>query len=201
MIYKIAKLLRDEISGLNFVEIAAGLAQPKTIRNPDLTDEPTVIDRIIPVAYNDLGIICEGGDLYALIPDTQKMSVTWWESSGLDLVEEQTYYYQARAVLNFVGWWNLPLIDQSLTDPSLLVANIIATVPTKLDNIDYLTQIRVSFEGENPDPVGFLNKYTFDEPENQFNTYPYFVSVLNFSVDFAFAKNCVDEIILNPATC
>ena len=204
MIYKIAELLRDEISGLNFVEIAAGLAKPVTVRNdvtPADAEEGAMLDKIIPMAYNDLGIVCEGGDLYKLVPDTKKMSIVWWEDKGVELTEEQTYYYQARANLMCVGWWNLPLIDQAMTDPSLLVANIIAAVPVALTTVDYLSQIRVAWDGEEVSGAEVLSKYSFDEPENQFATFPYAVTGINFVVDFAFGKNCVDAVVLNPATC
>ena len=204
MIYKIAELLRDEISTLNFVEIAAGLAKPITVRvnNTDAdADAPEMIDKVVPMAYNDLGLVCEEGDLYALYPNTKKMSIVWWEDLGIELTEEETYYYQARANLMCVGWWNLPLINQTYTDASLLVANIIAAVPTQLANVDYLSQIRVAWDGEEVSGAEVLSKYSFNEPENQFATYPYAVTGIRFSVDFAFGKNCVDAVVLNPSTC
>lgn len=204
MIYKIAELLRDEISGLNFVEIAAGLAKPVPVRNnatPTDSEEPVMVDKIIPMAYNDLGLVCEEGDLYLLVPNTKKMSIVWWEDNGIELIEEQTYYYQVRANLTCVAWWNLRLINQSYTDASWLVANLIASIPARLDNIDYLSQIRVQWTGEEVAGAEVLSKYTLDEPENQFSTFPYAVTGLGFAVDFAFGKNCVDAVILNPATC
>ena len=204
MISKIAALLRDEISGLNFVEIAAGLAKPKIVRVNNTSadaEEPAMIDKVIPMAYNDLGIACEEGDLYSLVPNTKKKSIVWWEDNGIELVEEQTYYYQARASLICVGWWNLPLINDTLSDASLLVANIIAAMPKRLSNIDYLSQIRVSWSGNPVSGAEVLSKYTFDEAENQFATFPFAVSAIEFIVDFAFGKNCVDDVVLNPATC
>lgn len=201
MIYKIAALLRDEISDLNFVEVAAGLAKPVTIRVDASDEDVSMIDKVIPMAYNDLGIVCDEGDLYALVPDTSKMSIVWWEDNGIDLTNEDTYYYHAQANLICVGWWNLPLIDKSLTDPSLLVANLIAEVPEKLASVDYLSQIRVAFAGESVSGPEVLSKYNFDDPENQFATFPYAVTGINFAVNFAFGKNCVDSVVLNPASC
>jgi len=204
MIYKIAELLRNEISGLNFVEVAAGLAKPHIIRN-NITDPESetgeMLDSIVPMAYNDLGLICESGDLYALMPNTKKMSIVWWEDNGVELVKEDTYYYYSRASLMCVGWWNLPLIDQAMTDAGRLVANIIAEVPEKLANVDYLSQIRVAFAGEEVSGASVVDKYTFNEAENQFATFPYAVTGINFTVDFAFGKNCVDAVVLNPSLC
>lgn len=204
MIYKIAELLRDQISSLNFVEVAAGLAKPITVRvnatEPDAED-PSMIDKIVPMAYNDLGIVCEEGDLYSLVPDTKKKSIVWWEDNGVELTNEDTYYYHSRANLMCVGWWNLPLIDQTMTDPSLLVANLIAAMPVSLTNVDYLSQMRVAFEGEEISGAEVLSKYSFDEPESQFATFPYAVTGIRFSVDFAFGKNCVDDVVLNPSSC
>lgn len=204
MIAKIAELLRDEISSLNFVEIAAGLAKPHTVRvnNTDAdADEPSMIDKIIPMAYNDLGLTCEEGDLYALVPNTKKKSIVWWEDNGIEMNEEQTYYYQCTASLMCVCWFNLPLINQYLTEPSVLIANIIAALPSRLTNVDYLSQIRVAFTGEVVSGAEVLSRYNFDEAENQFSTFPYAVAGINVSVDFAFGKNCVDCLSILPSTC
>jgi hypothetical protein len=202
MIYKIAKLLRDEISDLNFVDVAAGLAKSVTVRVPEgEIDEASVIDKQVPMAYNDLGLVCEDGELYPLTPDTTKKSIHWWEDNGTNLVSEDTYYYHSQAALVLVSWWNLPLINVDLTDPSDLVALLIAEIPVKLTNVDYLSQIRVAFNGEVPAGTDVLSKYDFNEPENQFGTHPYYVTGLNFLVDFAFGKNCVDAITINPSSC
>ena len=202
MIYKIANLLRDEISDLNFVDIAVGLAKPKIVKtNTTVEEDVSVLPKIVPMAINDLEDPCEPGTLLALVPDTTKMSIHFFEDQGLDLIDEDTYYYYSQAMLKLVSWWNLPLINSSYTDASLLVANLISTMPERLDNVDYLTQIRVSFNGEDPPGAGIVAAYNFDEAENQFATYPYEYTGINFLVDFAFAKNCVDAVVLNPSVC
>lgn len=204
MIYKIAELLRDQISSLDFIEVAAGLAKPYIVRNNVTGPEAEageMLDKIIPMAYNDLGIVCENGDLYTLTPDTKKMSIVWWEDNGIEVVREDTYYYHAIANLQCVGWWNLPLINTGYTDASLLVANIIATVPERLTNVDYLSQMQVSFVSEEINGADILSKYTLDEAENQFSTFPYAVTGINFAVNFAFGKNCVDAVTINPSVC
>jgi len=202
MIYRIAELLRDEISSLNFVEIAAGLAKPHIVRN-NVTEEdtPAILDKAIPMAYNDLGITCEEGDLYVLYPNTKKKSIVWWEDNGIDMLEEETYYYQCKASLTCIGWWNLPLINQTFTNASWIVANLIAAIPERLANVDYLSQIRVYFTGEIAEGAEVVSKYDFDEPENQFTTFPYSVTGINFDVDFAFGKNCVDCLNIIPSSC
>jgi hypothetical protein len=67
--------------------------------------------------------------------------------------------------------------------------------------VDYFSQIRVQFTGEVIEGAEVVSKYDFNEPENQFTTYPYSVTGINFDVDFAFGKNCVDAITLNPSSC
>lgn len=201
---RIANMLKAQIEDLEYIEIAAGLAKPYIVRNnatlPDAEDAE-MIDKIIPMAYNDLGIVCESGDLYTLTPDTSKMSIVWWEDNGIETVNETTYYYHCVANIMCVGWWNLPKINSSYTDASLLVANLIAEIPQRLTNADYFSQIQVSFAGEVPNGAEILSKYTLDEAENQFATFPFAVTGLNFTVDFAFGKNCPDSVTLNPSIC
>ena len=196
MIHKIAELLRDEIADINFIEIAAGLAKPTPIYSKQ---DDGVIEKIVPIAYNDLGIVCENDQLYPLVPDTRYMSVNWFEEQSLDMISEDTYYYHSRTVLRLISWFNLPLINTSYTDASLLIANIISTMPEKLTSTDYLSQMRVTFLSEAVD--GVLDKYAFAPAENQITTHPYHVSGLDFAVDFAFGKNCVDAVTLSPTSC
>ena len=198
MIYKIAELLRDEISSLNFIDVAAGLAKTTTYYTKS-GEEEGVIEKIVPIAYNDLGITCETGTLYPLVPDTQYRTVCWWVDRGISNVGEDTYYYHSQALLRLLCWFNLPLINQSYTDAALLVANIIAAIPVGLTNVDYLSQIRVAFAGEETE--GVMDEYSFNATENQYFTHPYYISGLDFTVDFAFGKNCVDAVTLDPSLC
>jgi len=198
MIYKIADLLRDEIKDLNFVDIAVGLAKPTVVKVPGPEEEITPI--IVPMALNSLDDPCIPGDLLPLVPDTTKMSIHFWEDQGLELLNEGTYYYHSQASLRLVSWWNLPLINSAYTDPSLLVANLIAEIPESLTTIDYLSQIQVMFNGEETG-ANVVAAYNFDEPENQFTTYPYVYTALSYVVEFAFGKNCVDAVVLNPSAC
>ena len=83
MIYKIANLLKDEIADLNFVDIAVGLAKPKIEKiNTTVEEDVSVLPKIVPVAVNDLEDPCEPGDLLALVPDTTKMSIHFFEDQG-----------------------------------------------------------------------------------------------------------------------
>ena len=198
MIHKIANLLRDEIKELNFVDIAVGIAKPTIVKVPQ--DEGT-IEKRIPIAYREPTEACDPHELYQLVPDTTKLSIHWWEDNGIDLTDENTYYYFSRASLRLVSWFNLPLISAALTDASSLVANLIANIPDSLDNTDYLTQIQVRFAGAEPEGAGIVTQYNFDEGEDQFTTYPYVFTGLNYEIDFAFTKNCVDAVILNPEIC
>jgi len=198
MIYKIADLLRDEIKDLNFVDIAVGIAKPTVVRVP--AEEEAINNIIVPMARNSLDDPCVPGDLLPMVPDTTKMSIHFWEDQGVELLDEDTYYYHSQASLRLVSWWNLPLINSAYTDASLLVANLIAEIPESLTTVDYLSQIQVIFGGEETGS-SLIAAYNFDEPENQFTTYPYIYTALNYTVQFAFGKNCVDAVVLNPSVC
>jgi len=93
------------------------------------------------------------------------------------------------------------MINSAYTDADLLVANLIAEIPEQLTSVDYLTQIRVTFAGEEPRGASVVAAYNFDEAENQFSTFPYEYAGINYQVDFAFAKNCVDAVTINPSVC
>jgi len=198
MIHKIANLLRDEIKDLDFVDIAVGIAKPTIVKVPT---EDGSIEKRVPMALRDVTDPCDPHELYRLVPDTTKLSIHWWEDNGIDLTDENTYYYFSRASLRLISWWNLKKISSVLTDASPLVANLISNIPDNLDNTDYITQIQVRFAGTEPEGANLVSQYNFDEGENQFTTFPYVFTGMNYEIDFAFTKNCVDAVILNPDIC
>ena len=82
-----------------------------------------------------------------------------------------------------------------------MVANIIDEIPENLSNTDYLTQIQVIFDNEETNGAEVVSQYDFDEGENQFTTYPYVFTGINYVIKYAFAKNCADPVVLNPTPC
>jgi len=192
----IAELLRDEIDGLAFVERTAGLVRSLPVKVPS---EDGVVIKNIPVALNN-EVPCEPEEMMALVPDSDKKSIVFFEDGGVSIERRDSWYLHCRSSLTMVAWFNLPAINPDYSDATLLMAHLVATVPKYLDNQDYVTRIMTI-------PIGELTKdtvysqYDLDLAENMYFAFPYDYAAFQFDVVFAIPKNCLDAVTIDPDLC
>jgi len=194
---KIAELLRLEIVSLSFVELTAGLVRSLPIKVP--TTDGGVIIKNIPIAFNT-EVPCEGNeDQIALVPDSSKKSIIFFEDGGIQITGTDTRYTHCESLLTMVAWFNLPMINIDYADATLLMAALINEIPKYIANSDFITRIMIT-------PVGFLQKdtvysqYDLDLAENQYFSYPYDYGAYQFNIKFSIPKSalCFDEIEIDP---
>ena len=196
MISKIADLMVDEISSLNFVERIGGVVKPIT---EQIKDGEDMVDKIFPGVYRE-DTTCDQRRYQAMTPDTTVKSVIYFEGGEADVLDESRRYIDFAARLQLVCWCNLPKINQAYTDASLIMANIMKNMPKTLANTDYLTKMRIFYDGYEKDE-GIFDPYTYNEEEFQYLIFPFDWFVLNYNVFFSVAKDCPDDVVLDPSTC
>jgi len=195
---KIAELLRLQIVGLNFVERTAGLVRSLPIKIL-VADGGTIIKNI-PIALNT-EVPCEGNEpQFALVPDSSKKSIIFFEDGGVQILSTDTRYIHCQSSITMVAWFNLPMIDPAYNDATLLMATLISTIPKYIANTDFITRIMVM-------PAGFLQKdtvysqYDLDLAENMYFSHPYDYGAYQFDVMFSIPKACLDDVEINPQSC
>jgi len=193
---KIAELLRDSIDGLNFVERTAGLVRSLPIKIPD---EEGMVTKNVPVALNNEDP-CEPEDMMALVPDSSKKSIIFFEDGGITITGTDTRYIHCQSTLTMVAWFNLPMINPAYTDATLLMATLISTIPKYIANSDFITRIMVTPIGEMPKDSVY-SQYDLDLAENMYFAYPYDYAAFQFNIVFSVAKSCLDKIVINPESC
>lgn len=194
---KIAELLREKIEDLNFIERTAGLVRSLPIKVP--TDDGGMITKNIPIYQNNEDT-CDEEEMMALVPDSSKKSIVFFEDGGIDIESKDTRFIHCRSTINMVAWFNLPMINETYTDATLLMAKLISTIPKYITNEDFVTGIMVT-------PRSFLPKdsvyaqYDLDLAENMYFAYPYDYSAFSFDIVFRLPMACLDAITLDPLTC
>jgi hypothetical protein len=191
---KIAEILKDQVSGLSWIDKIAGLVRPVTYTDKAGTK------KTMPVYYRDNPTLCDPGDYTDLVPDSSKMSILYFEDGGMDVANAGCMFIDITSSLKLVCWCNLKLINPAYSSALALKLEVIRTIPINIANTDWVTKINVSFEGEDSgDP---FKSYTYDA-QKQYMMWPFDYFALNYKVRFSIPRNaeCYDDIVLNPQIC
>lgn len=197
MIVKVAEVLKSQLEELSFVDRLGGLVKPLTFYNK--TEDGTET-KTIPVEVNALTRPCNNNDYNAFLPDSKYMSVIFFQDQGSDLKSEDTYYRYITSSLRIACWFNLPKINADYTDCDLLVMAILEAIPDRIANTSELFQIQTTFSGLAANTEDIFSDYDLNEAEHQYKQYPYDTAGINFTVDYAIGRNCID-ILTNPLIC
>jgi hypothetical protein len=193
---KIADILKDQLTELSFVDKLAGLVKPITYTDKAGNEKtfPVAVDGATP---------CDPMHYTDLVPDSSKLSIIYFEDQGMDVINSGCRYVDCETKLKLVCWCNLAKINADIVSAELLKLAIMMTIPTRIDNTDWVTKIFVKFEGEETKSPDIFGGYTYDEKQNQYLMYPYDYFALNYSVKYSIPMNaeCIDTLILNPKLC
>lgn len=190
MISKITGILVNYVKDLNFVSKISDVVYPVKITSGDTT-------KTVPVASIALEN-CQSSKDKVMVPDKKQTCVIYFEDKGVQAKEYDSRYVNFEASIQLVGWCNLSKIG--LTDTPLLVANIIKNIPFQLPNNDFLVKMSCKFVGEEIKSPAIFSKYDYNDKVN-YLAKPYDYFALNYRVKFSVPVSCINDIILNPATC
>ena len=192
---KIAQLILNEISTLNWVDKTAGVVKALSV---NVKNE----EKVYPIYLNS-ALPCDTSTYTDLVPDSSKMSIIYFEDGGSEVIESGCKYTDMEATLKLVCWVNLKRINIDYTDAEYIKLNLINNIPSHIDNTDWVTKIRVMFEGEEPKGADIFSDYTYDEAENQYLIYPFDFFALNYRVKYSIPmdSDCLTDIIINPGVC
>jgi len=194
---KIAQLLLSQFSTLNWVDKTAGVVKPLRVKIKGGEE------KIYPVALNTSEDACDTSTYTDLVPDSSKMSILYFEDEGSDVIESGCKYTDIECSLKLVCWLNLPKINADYTDALNIKLDLINNIPAHIANTDWVTKIRVMFEGEEPKSAAIFSEYTYDEAEHQYLIYPYDFFALNYRVKFSIpmSSECLTAIVIDPSAC
>lgn len=145
--------------------------------------------KIFPVALRLDGGECQPGDYLDFVPNSKESGILYFEQISNSKTNDTPGGQIFTAQLRVVGWVNLRRI--SPPDISVIAANVVKAIAERQPDMDYLKNIKFTFEGFEPKSPDVFSKYTYQEEESQFMMYPYdwFSGILK--VRYLFLPSCV----------
>jgi hypothetical protein len=179
---------------LAFVDKITGIVKPAKI---DIAG--TV--KTIPIAFNTNVTTCNDSELWDFVPDDTKISIIYFEDRGTSMtkMENQSIYFTSNFTL--VCWFNYKRLTGNMTNPSLIVGNVIKYLPVVMGNISPLIGVVLSVTGQQDNGGGVFSKYSYIEEQSQFITYPYDYFALDLQAEYSVRKECFTDIEICSAVC
>lgn len=201
---ELANILKNRLIGLPFTDTIAGLVQRVEYRELDQDNVP--VTKRMPVAYDvsETPNICLKGPERALVPDSSKRSIIYFEDGGSSFIDRQSSWLHFRASLTMVCWMNRErLVGNAHAEIS---AHVIASCVGKLvnrqpENHGIFTRIITNVTRIMPQDATIFARYTYDETVTQYLRPPAEFFGLTVSVDYRINPDCVSSLQITPAVC
>ncbi len=196
----IAELLKTEIqsSSIAWIDLVCGMIEPLQIKTKK---GDGVAVKTIPGYRNPNRAACDINNQYQdCSPATAKKSIIYIEAGECSRQSETIRWQEYKLRLSVTCWLNLKQINSAYTDASDFADELLAAIGSSLPNSAPYNTIRVDYAGTSRD-LAAVNKYDYDEPENQSWIYPFDFFVLEFDVTFRRTTACHRTVTLNPSGC
>lgn len=203
----LAKVLRDKLLTLPFVDVAAGLVQTVTTTDTVPTNETggeSTITKKFPVATSVVPAhLCEGKE-FRCIPNSKNRSILYFEEFGLTVgpkVHSQTTYVSQ---LRLVVWLNRKnLVGDAYTDISgrCMAAIVDRLAGQNPENVDIFTRLTIEVSKVLPQDSGVFARYTYNETDRQYLRPPFEFFAIDFTCKFQVRADCMESINWNIAVC
>lgn len=179
---------------LSFVDKITGIVKPGQASIGGVV-------KTFPIAYNTDVTTCNDSELLDFVPDDRKISIIYFEDRGTSMtrMENKSVYFVSNFTL--ICWFNYKRLSPAMTNPSLIVGNIIKYLPLVMGNITPLIGVVLSITGQQDNTGGVFSKYSYIEEQTQYITYPYGYLALDLQAEYSVRKECFDEISIQELSC
>ena len=197
----ICEILKAEIEALNLSWFDRVYGMVETISEKVPTVGGGVTVKQYPAYRNPGQRGCNAANDYTkCLPETALRSLLYMEANEPQQTAHTFHYDEFNMRVNIVLWLNLKKLNPSYMDASDFVDELMGELPKALTNTTPYHTLRLHLASCQRD-LGIVNKYTYDEAENQMWLYPFDFSVVSVDVKFRRTANCHGSIIYNPSTC
>lgn len=218
MINQSIQSIQSVITGIGLFERYGGLvrtaAKDVTIGEA-ANGMPITRQKRFPVSCSVTSQECwESGKYKALVPDTSKKSVAYWEElAGFSVVETTQSYVKMEASARFVFWLNIPALNLAGTEGGACsIAHAVKLqVLSALHEKEFpFVSLALTKDGKtrfrlksNPVPDARLfDRYTYREEKINVDglcLYPYEVGAMDFVLTLFVPSSCVVPVITGTA--
>lgn len=204
---EVARVLKNYIKDLPFVDLIAGLVQTVRIKIPVGGDDggDKLLETRIPVSYDtEEGIECIGKER-ELIPNSDRKSIIYFEDYGSTPNKDTHGLIGMDSKLRLVCWLNRALLVgdtyAEVTTPAMGMILNALPMGNPVNKGD-LTRLRVSASHIPIQDASIFGKYTYEEAETQYLRPPYEFFAIDLQINFTLSPKCGEKVNWNnPITC
>jgi len=202
---ELATVLRTKLAGLPFVDLLAGMAQTVTVADPNADETaPAVITKRFPVSYDATGADACVGTEVALIPDSSRKSIIYFEDYGIAVTGRLHGLVAYNSSLRLICWLNRAnLVGNDYMEIS---GRCMATIVDRLltqnpENVGMFTRLAVNVARIPPQDPALFGKYTYDETTRQYLRPPFEFFGIDFTATYQAPAQCLNGINWNLQKC
>jgi len=190
----IANIIKNHISGLDFIDKIAGLVSACTfdIVVRDKENNPTTVQKTFPIACC-LTEKCTIETAYQdLMPNSDYKTVIYFEDKGVSWVKTEGRYKHYTSNVRLVCWINVAKIlgdtckeGDTCTLSTHLIAEIIRSLPEFPGHHNPFNMVFSEVIDQEVRSPSIFSAYTYDEKHSQYLMYPYDYFALDIQTSFA----------------
>lgn len=187
----VASIIRDHISGLDFVDKIAGLVAPLTfeIKGSDNKLETKTFPIACCVSPED----CQKNGAYNdLMPNSAYKTVIYFEDTGVKFTRGESNWKYYTSSLRLVCWINVAKIlgdtcneGTACTLAAHLIVEIIRALPEFPQHHNPFNFVHSEVVSQDVRDPAIFKAYTYDEKHTQYLMYPYDYFALDIQTTFA----------------
>jgi hypothetical protein len=204
----IADIIKDHIEGLDFVDKIAGVTMPLTfdIVTRDKDNNPTSVQKTVPVACCVSASDCKEGAYNELMPDSAYKTVIYFEDGGVSFDKYESNWKYYKSTLRLICWINIEKITNSgscksevpCTYAAHIIAEIVRALPAFPENHSPFDHVYSEITSQLVRSPSIFSAYTYDEKHSQYLMAPYDYFALQIETSFAV---CLKGTSVFDATC
>lgn len=183
-------ILRDRIKDLPFVDLISGVVRTQVYNNAGPNNKKLTIK--MPVSIDAIGANCEGKEV-AMLPDTKRKSVIYFEENGISTYG-MTRRNQYASNIRLVCWLNRANVSSDMyTQIGTAEAQIIDRLTRFANplNAGIFTRLTCSLVRVVPQNDTIFSKYTYDEQRRQYLSPPYDFFAIDLRAQFIVSAACL----------
>lgn len=190
----IANIIKNHISGLDFIDKIAGLVSACTfdIVVRDKENNPTTVQKTFPIACC-LTEKCTIETAYQdLMPNSDYKTVIYFEDKGVSWVKTEGRYKHYTSNVRLVCWINVAKIlgdtckeGDTCTLSTHLITEIIRSLPEFPGHHNPFNMVFSEVTSQEVRSPSIFSTYTYDEKHSQYLMYPYDYFALDIQTSFA----------------
>lgn len=201
---EVAHILKERLAEFQFVDVVAGMAQTVEYATND-GDGRKVLQRMPYSTDVAKANDCHIGEERALVPDSKKRGVLYFEDMGLNFRDRDSnnhLHFSSKLIL--VCWMNKARLvgDNYLDVSTYALTQALDKMKVKtISNVGNFSRFNVMPGRILRQDKSVFSRYSYDETINQYLMPPFEFFGIELDISFSIHPKCVEKITLTDPSC